>query len=616
MKHRKAIQPMLATLVNEPFDRVGWVFEIKWDGYRAIAEVDEQSVRLYSRHNLDLTDRYAEIVRSLKKLKRKVVLDGEVVVLDREGKSSFQLLQNYSHTHQGPLVYYVFDLLELDGKNLRNLPLVERKKLLKALLGKQKNVKYSDHVEEKGKSFFSAAKKAGLEGMIAKRTDSPYTDGARGKDWLKVKAHLQQEVVITGFTEPLHARKFFGALVVGVYKGKKLQYAGHVGGGFNQQSLEEMYKKLKPLIQSSSPFEKKVKTNTPITWVKSVLVAEVEFSMWTDEGLMRQPVFLGLREDKPASEVTEETAKSAQPKLQDPTEPKKQFTHLEKVYWPKEGFTKGDVINYYREMAPFILPYLRNRPQSLNRHPHGIEGESFFQKDVSNIHLPDWVKTVKIKSESEQRTIQYMLCQNKQTLLYMANLGCIEINPWDSTKHKLNYPDYLVMDLDPEGVSFNTVVQVAQELHRLFDQLKVPNFCKTSGGKGLHVYVPLGAKYTYDQTREFAEIISTLVQKKLPRVTSIVHEPSKRKGKVNLDIWQNKFGATNVSVYSLRPRPGAGVSTPLKWSEVKKGLDPKDFNIETVPTRVKKLGDLFHGVLGAGIDLQKVLSRISKLDLK
>lgn len=612
----KAVQPMLASLVSEPFDRPGWLFEMKWDGYRAIAEINHGKVRLYSRHDLDLTERYAEIVRSLKKIKHRAVLDGEVVVLDRQGKSSFQLLQNYQHTHQGPLVYYVFDVLELDGKNLRHLPLKERKKILKGLLGKEKNVRYSDHVEDKGKAFFAAAKKAGLEGMIAKRAESPYREGIRGKDWLKIKTHLQQEVVIAGFTEPLQTRKFFGALVVGVYEGKKLRYAGHVGGGFNQKSLAEMYKKLKPFIQSESPFPSKIKTNTPVTWVKPVLVAEVEFSMWTDEGLMRQPIFLGLREDKPAREVVQEKAKAVQPKLQDPSEPKKQFTHLEKVYWPKEGFTKGDVINYYREMAPFILPYLRNRPQSLNRHPHGIEGESFFQKDVSNIHLPSWVKTVKIKSESEQRTIQYMLCQNKQTLLYMANLGCIEINPWDSTKHKLNYPDYLVMDLDPEGVSFNTVVQVAQELHRLFDQLKVPNFCKTSGGKGLHVYVPLGAKYTYDQTRELAEIIATLIQKKLPRVTSVVHEPSKRKGKVNLDIWQNKFGATNVSVYSLRPRPGACVSTPLKWSEVKKDLNPKDFNIETVPARVKKLGDLFQGVLGTGIDVYKVLSRISKLHLK
>lgn len=604
---------MLTTLVKEPFDQPGWLFEIKWDGYRAIAEIDHRNVRLYSRHDLDLTGRYAEIVRSLKKLKRKMVLDGEVVVLDRQGRSSFQLLQNYQHTHQGPLVYYVFDLLELDGKNLRELPLIERKKLLKALLGEQKNVRFSDHVEGKGKSFFAAAKKAGLEGIIAKRADSPYRDGVRGKVWLKIKTHLQQEVVIAGFTEPLQARKYFGALVGGVYAGKKLRYVGHVGGGFNQESLKETYQKLKPFIQTQSPFSSNIKTNTPVTWVKPVVVAQVEFSMWTDEGLMRQPIFLGLREDTPAPEVIQEKAKAVQPKLQDPSESKKQFTHLEKVYWPKEGFTKGDVINYYREMAPFILPYLRNRPESLNRHPHGIAGESFFQKDVSNIYLPKWVKTVKIKSESEQRTIQYMLCQNKQTLLYMANLGCIEINPWDSTKHKLDYPDYLVMDLDPEGVPFTTVVHVAQELHRLFDRLQVPNYCKTSGGKGLHVYVPLGARYTYKQTREFAEIIATMVQKKLPRLVSVVHKPSKRKGKVNVDIWQNKFGATTVAVYSLRPRPGACVSTPLKWSEVKKGLDPKDFTIETVPERVKRLGDVFAGVLGKGINLNTVLSRAQKL---
>jgi bifunctional non-homologous end joining protein LigD len=570
------------------------------------------------------------------------VLDGEVVVLDREGKSHFQLLQNYQKTGEGQLRYYVFDLLYLDGRDLRNLPLVERKELLAKLLGNSPDVLLSEHVEESGIAFYEAVAAAGLEGIIAKDGKSRYREGQRTYEWLKIKTYRRQEAVIGGFTEPHGSRKGFGALVLGVYEGKDLVYIGHTGGGFDTKGLAEIRAKLDTLIRRSCPFVKKPKTNAPVHWVEPQLVCEASFKEWTQDGVMREPIFVGLREDKPAHAVHREmpepvgavlesvkdpagrtkrgaAKRSASTVSRPPTAHKNvsasrqpALTNLERVYWPDEGYTKGDLIHYYREIAPLILPYLRDRPQSLHRHPNGIAAKSFFQKDVSRQPPPEGVETVVLDSDSSKQKITYVLCQNEGSLLYLANLGCIELNPWNSRVGSLDQPDYLVIDLDPEDVPFSKVVEAAVTVRKSLEKVGAECHCKTSGKRGLHVYVPLGARYDYDQAKQFAEIVAQLAHRQLPGSTSILRSPSLRQHRVYLDFLQNRRGQTLAAPYSVRPYPGATVSTPLKWQEVNKSLDPAKFTIRTMGKRLEKVGDLWKPTLGSGVDLTACLERLQQ----
>ncbi|MBX4205050.1 MAG: DNA ligase D [Candidatus Doudnabacteria bacterium] len=635
-KSSKLIKPMLATLVDEPFNRKGWIFEIKWDGFRALAQVARGKTLLYSRNLLSFNELFSPIVKSLAKIKHDVLLDGEVVVLDDNGRSNFQLLQNYQQTKHGRLTFFVFDILSLDGHDLTGLPLLERKKILKQVLPKATNIKYSDHVLEQGVSFFEAAQKQTLEGIIGKDGASTYKPAQRTADWVKIKTHMRQEAVIGGFTQGRGSRKKFGALVLGVYEGNNFIYIGHTGGGFNDKLLTEVYAQLKPLAQTQSPFVNTPKTNAPATWVAPKLVCEVSFSEWTTDGHMRQPIFLGLRPDKKAKEVVRElpkrtplrgvqAAKQSKPGDRSPRAAgardgskisingqELKLTNLDKIYWPKEKYTKGDLIDYYQKIAPFILPYLKDRPESLNRHPNGITGKNFFQKDVGDMP-PAWVRTKKIHSESNNAKINYLVCQDEATLIFMANLGCVEINPWNSRIQSQDKPDYLVIDLDPEKISFDKVILVAQYVHKLLDSINVPNYCKTSGATGLHIYVPLGAKYTYDQAKEFAHLVAIIINRQLPDITSIERMPAKRQKRVYLDFLQNRKGQTLAAAYSVRPKPGATVSTPLTWSEVRLGLDPAKFTIKTIFARIKKKQDLFRPVLGKGADLNKALSKIAKL---
>ncbi len=624
------ISPMLATAVDQAFDRKGWLFEIKWDGYRAIAEVEQDRVRLYSRRLLSFEKRYPPVVRALERLGHEAVLDGEIVVVDAAGKPDFQLLQNYMKTGEGQLVYYVFDLLYVDGHDLRNLPLVRRKELLRKILPELPSVKFSDHVEEHGVAFFKAVAKQGLEGIIAKDGASRYRGALRSHSWLKLKIGSRQEAVIGGFTQPKGGRKNLGALVLGVYEGDDLVYVGHAGGGFTEASLEHVRAQLDPLIQDACPFKKKPKTNAPVRWVRPELVCEVAFQKWTQDGNLRQPIFLGLRPDKPARSVHREQAEPAQELLDPPASrnlpmankrPSKsagevvidgtvvRLTNQDKVYWPKEGYTKGDLVRYYREAAPVILPYLEDRPESLHRHPNGIDGKSFFQKDMGD-QPPDWVKMVKVRSDSENKEINYVVCQDEATLTYMANLGCIELNPWSSRIGSLDKPDYLVIDLDPEDVPFPTVVEAALMVRKVLEKAGAVGYCKTSGKRGLHIYVPLGARYCYDQARQFAEIIAKLVNAKLPATTSVIRPPALRRQRVYLDFLQNRQGQTLAAPYSVRPVVGAKVAAPLKWSEVRSDLDPAKFTITTISKRLDKVGDLWKPVLGPGIDLQACLERL------
>ncbi|HZU34455.1 MAG TPA: DNA ligase D, partial [Gemmataceae bacterium] len=638
MPHR--VRPMLATLVDEPFDRRGWLFELKWDGYRAIAEVSKQGVALYSRNHKSFAERFAPIVESLRHLGAEAVLDGEVVVVDEQGKSDFQLLQNYQRTGEGRLRYYVFDLLYLNGRDVQQLPLTGRKELLGKLLGHLPDIMLSEHVERDGIAFFRAAEARGLEGIMAKDGASPYRPGSRGYEWLKIKTRRRQEAVIAGFTEPRRSRKELGALVLGVYEGDQLVYIGHTGGGFDHAGLADMRARLEPLVRRSCPFRSKPKTNAPVHWVEPQLVCEVAFQEWTQDGIMRQPIFIGLREDKDARAVRRELPRSVavaasengeagqrKPKARADSRARGKaldgkalsngarhvvITHPDKLYWPEEGYTKGDLVAYYRDIAAVILPYLRDRPQSLHRHPNGIGGLGFFQKDVSGQPPPDWVQTIAVHSESNNKPVRYLLCQDVATLLYLANLGCIEINPWSSRVRSLDKPDYLIIDLDPESVPFARVIEAARTVHQLLDRAGAESWCKTSGKRGLHIVVPLGARYDYEQAKQFAELVANLVQQRLPALTSIVRSPSQRQGRVYLDYLQNRRGQTLAAPYSVRPYPGATVSTPLAWSEVTKRLDPSRFTIRTVPARLDKHGDRWQGVLGPGVDLADCLERLPR----
>lgn len=643
------IRPMLAKETDQPFDNEEWIFEIKWDGYRAIAETGK-ALKFYSRNGISFIDQYPEISEELQKIKTRFIIDGEVTALDDDGIPDFQLLQNFD-PEKSTLVYYVFDILQNGAKDLTGLPLIERKSILRKEFQFNDRIRYSDHVAGNGKQFFELVRKRKMEGIMAKDGTSSYNAGTRTGNWLKIKNHEGQEAVIAGFTSPRKSRKYFGALVLGIYEGKEFKYAGHTGTGFTEESLKDVYEKLQPLIRKDSPFKQRVKTNMPVTWVKPELVANLKFSNWTADHLMRHPVFMGLREDKDAKEVINEDKRkikkpageiaSSEAKNESPSQKKRimkktsgkktakkegsdkdeeelkldgrrvPVTHFKKIYFPEDKITKGDIINYYQSVADYILPYLKDRPQSLLRNPNGISDVGFFHKDAGD-QAPSWVKSKKIFSESANKDIDYIICNDRATLAYLNNLGCIELNPWHSRVSALDNPDYLAIDLDPSPKNtFEQVIQTALAVKEVFDKAGADCYCKTSGASGLHIYVPAGGKYTYEEVKNFANIIAIMVTEKLPKFTSVIRPLQKRGDKIYVDFLQNRRGQTLASVYSVRPKAGATVSVPLQWKEVKKGLHPSQFTIHTVLKRLKKSGDLFKGVLGKGIDMEKCLRKLN-----
>jgi bifunctional non-homologous end joining protein LigD len=623
------IKPMLAKETDTPFSSKDWIYEIKWDGYRAIAEVNKKEVSLYSRNGNTFNASYPVVVEALKQLNIKAVLDGEIVVIGEEGKSNFQLLQYYGSFNEVPMEFRVFDLISMNGKDTTGLTLLQRKELLRELLPENDVVKYSDHIEEKGEAFFKAAKEKDLEGIMAKKADSLYYPGVRTNEWLKIKHHKTQEAIIAGFTEPTGGRKLFGALVLGIWKDKKLKYIGHTGSGFNDKGLKDMYKLLKPRIIKQSPFDEVVKTNRPATWVKPELVCEIKFTEWTKDGSLRHPIFLRLRNDKKASEVTLDATKPVKMKakernaVKEDKENEKTYligkvkvktTNRNKIFWPEEKITKGDVVDYYNSISKYILPYLKGRPQSLKRNPNGITDAGFFQKDAGD-EAPPWVKSKKIFSESTNKDVDYILCDNKQTLIYMANLGCIEINPWHSTIKNLDKPDYLIIDIDPsDNNTFEQVIEAANVVHEIFEKIGAPNYCKTSGASGLHIYVPTQRKYTYDQLKDFSHLICMAAQNHLPDFTSLERNLKKRgKDHIYLDYLQNRRGQTICAPYCLRPKEGATVSMPVKWKNVKPGLSPADYNIHNALKKIEEVDELWAHVLGRGINLVKCLSKLERL---
>lgn len=633
----KFIKPMLAKAGGGPFDDEDWAFEIKWDGYRAVADLRDQ-IQLYSRNGLDFSDKFRKIANQLQLQDHQMVLDGEIVALNDNDKPDFQLIQNIAENPGAKLVYQVFDILWLNGHSTENLTYLQRKELLKGALKNTDLVKYHDHVIGEGKAFFDAACKAGLEGMIAKKTDSIYTEGGRTSEWLKVKVQPTDEVIICGFTEPKGSRKFFGSLILGTYIDGELSFCGHTGTGFPDKLLKQLYAEMQPLVTDKMPFSKKPKTNSPSTWLKPDLVAEIKFTEITQDHIYRHPVFLHLREDKTVEDLRISSAKDKKPTEESVPEMKPiskikknsekpapadnegkvklgkqevKLTNQSKIYFPKNNITKGDVIAYYQSVAEYILPYLKDRPQSLNRFPNGVDGMSFYQKDASG-DTPDWVRTEAIYSESNEKDIQYIICDDRATLAYLNNLGCIEMNVWTSRARHLEKPDYLVLDLDPsDNNTFEDVIETAQVVRQVLDRAGVTAYPKTSGSTGIHIYVPMGAKYDFDQVKNFAHLLMQLVNRELPAITTIERSLQKRdKGKIYLDYLQNRRGQTLASVYSLRPKADATVSVPLEWEEVKPGLKPTDFNIENTLERIKLKGDLFEPVLQKGADILKALKKL------
>ena len=618
---------MLCKVAEKPFDDAEWAFEIKWDGYRAVADLSKDDIRLYSRNGIDFSKKFKKVANSLKLQEHQMVLDGEIVAYDDKGKPNFQWLQQIADNPNLVLAYQVFDLLWLNGHSTEGLSYLQRKELLKDALIENEIVKFSDHVLEKGKDFFRAANDMGLEGIIAKKTDSIYRENVRSSEWLKIKIHKSDEAVICGFTEPKGSRKKFGALILGKYLNNELVFCGHTGGGFNDKSLAEIYEKLQPLVTEKSVFKITPKTNTKATWVKPELVAEIKFTELTKDHIYRHPIFLRLRDDIEPNDVSfttnqkskKENMKAAPKKRTGKDDVVKKIgkqelklTNQNKVYFPDDEITKGDVIAFYQSISQYILPHLKSRPQSMNRYPNGIKGLSFFQKDASD-ETPDWIETQKVFSESSDKYTNYIICNDKATLAYLNNLGCIELNVWTSKIQKADKPDYLVLDLDPSAKNtFDDVIETAQAVKEVLDLGGIEGYPKTSGSSGIHIYIPMNGKYSYDQVKDFGHLLMQLVQEKLPDLTTLERSLQKRdKDKIYLDYLQNRRGQTLASVYSLRPKSGAPVSMPLEWAEVKKGLQPTDFNIHNALDRIKEKGDLFKPTLGKGIDMLKAIKKLS-----
>jgi bifunctional non-homologous end joining protein LigD len=653
IKFPSNLSPMLATMVDKPFDKEGWQYEIKWDGYRAVAFCNKNKVELKSRNDKSFNEKFYPVHKAVQQWNINAVIDGEVVVLDENGKSNFGALQNWRSEADGKIYFYVFDLLWMNGKDLMQIPLSERRNILKQIIPENNIIRFSENFEVSGIEFFETVKKIGLEGMMAKKSDSVYSEGNRSKGWLKIKTHKRQEMVIGGYTKNDDSSKSFSSLLMGVYEKGKLIYTGKVGTGFNDKQQIEMLKQFKPYITKSAPFTELPDINKPsrfqhppphatAVWMKPELVCEVSFTEMTTDGIMRHPSFEAIRIDKKAKDVTKEKAINtnqiiSQKEIKseeilkpvgkkdrktflnpaDETQVREingheiKFNNLNKIYWSKEKITKRDMLNYYYQVAPYILPYLKDRPQSMNRHPNGINGESFYFKDITGT-APDWIETFEYKSDSDNRLRKYLVAKDEASLLYMATLGCIELNPWHSKVETEDYPNWCIIDLDPAENTFQQVIEAANVTKEILESMGVTSYPKTSGSAGIHIYIPLGVKYTYEQSKEFARIIATLVQREIPKYTSIDRNVKSRKGKVYIDFLQNRPQATVAAPYSLRPKPGATVSMPLHWDEIKNGLKMRDFTIYNALERIKSIGDIFKPVLGKGINLEKVIKTFNK----
>ncbi len=668
----KNIKPMLATLVDKPFDEKGWVYEVKWDGYRAIAYINNGTVELQSRNNKSFDEKFYPVFKSMLLWKIRAVIDGEIIVVDEKGVSNFSSLQNWRSEADGSLLFYMFDILGMDGNNLMDLPLTNRREILKSLKPPGNNIRISESFDAGATEFFEVAKQLKLEGIIAKKAGSKYFPGLWSKDWLKIKTSKRQEVIIGGYTHNKESIKPFSSLLVGVFENGKLHYTGKIGTGFSNKMQKEMMRQFKPLIRKKIPFTivpdinkpSRFRPNPPeatATWLTPKLICEVSYAEMTSDGVMRHPSFEGMRDDKAVTEVVQEKEKHTEEivtgtkkkarqtsvskktlsnaglkltgkllkapenigrrALLNPTEKSQTktinghnitFNNLNKIYYPKKKVTKRDIINYYYLVAPYMLPYMKDRPQTLIRYPNGINGKSFYQKDVTG-KVPEWIKEYPYSSEGGGDR-NFLVCTNEASLLLIASMGGLEMHPWSSRIQKPDNPDWCIIDLDPsDKTTFEQVIIAAQKTREVLDAISVPSFCKTSGASGLHIYIPFGVKYTYEQSKEFGRVLVKIIQKKIPDFTSIERIIKNRERKLYLDFLQNRPQATLAAPYSLRPTPDATVSMPLHWNEVTSGLKVKDFTIFNSIDRIKQQGDIFSGVLGKGINLSKALKKIQSL---
>ena len=655
---RGAVDPrtadvMLAEPADAAFTRDDWVFELKLDGYRLLASKVRGEVLLLTRNGNDYTAVFPEVARALKALPLDdFIIDGEVVVLDPQGRPSFSLLQRRARlsspieirhaTVELAATFYAFDFIGYEAFDLRSLPLLERKALLLDAFPKLGVVRTLDHIAREGERFLEQVDALGLEGIIAKKADAPYRAG-RSDKWLKLKTDRTDDFVIVGFTAPKRSRGYFGALQLADMVDGQLVYAGRAGTGFDEKTLAEIAALLAPVVRAdpaclgpvmspgAAPLAARAIPETKTTtWVEPVLVCEVRFREWTPDGLLRHPAFIRMRPDKSPRDCDrqgfgvmlggqgeEQVLRSAQddthPSQPDSAARTVPFSNLKKTYWPADGYTKGDLIDYYRAVAPWMLPYLRERPMVLTRFPDGIDGKSFYQKDAPE-HAPGWIRTVPIWSEDTQRDINYFVCDDVESLLYVANLGSIPLHVWASSVGSLELPDWCVIDLDPKEASFSDVVRTAIVLRELCESIGYPSYVKTTGKTGLHILLPLARQCTYAQSRTLGELLARVMLRTVGDIATITRHVTRRGDKVYLDYLQNRTGQTIVAPFSVRPLPGATVSMPLLWSEVNETLDPRDFTIRTALDRMERLGtDPVLPVLGDVPDLHAVLARLAEL---
>ena len=652
---------MLAMTVERPFSDPNWLFEIKWDGVRTLARLENGAIKLTSRNGIDVTKQYPELAELPKALSvREAIVDGEIVALDERGHSGFARLQQRMHVRapapalvtQVPATYYLFDLLYCDGYDLRHVPLLQRKEFLRRLMHPADHVRFSDHQKEQGKELYELAGANGLEGIIGKRADSLYSEG-RSNSWVKIKQTTTIDAVIGGWTEARTPGLRFGALLLGLYEGKKLRFVGHVGTGFDGKTQESIGTMLTERETKSCPFEKVPETNEPEHWAKPELAARVKYSEWTPEKRLRHPVFLGLRNDARPEDLTWSTEVAPTPKSEAPApaanphivrapevvgkvltaktqidselfkgqaesavveiEGKRmRWSNLNKVYWPESGYTKRELLAYYYRMADYILPFLQNRPLVLRRYPDGIKGQSFFQKDVRE-GIPDWLETVAIGSEEKGADIHYVVANDLASLLFLTSLGCIDHNPWSSRVDDLEHPDYFFFDLDPsDETDFSVVLTIARALNQKLEEIGVTAFLKTSGATGFHLYVPVEPVYTYAQLRTFAEVVARMVSAEHPNFVTHERMVAKRpKGRVLIDVHQNATGKPLAAPYVARAFPKAPVSAPVSARELKANLAAEKFNIKSMIARVEEKGDLWANFWTKRLKLEDVMERLS-----
>ena len=633
-----SVEPMLCQTADAPFSSPDWIYELKYDGFRMLAHGGAGQAQLRYRSAQDATDRYPELTSAIRALPiADLILDGEIVMLDAEGKPDFHKLSFRGQLHRtseiqraalaSPVTYVVFDLLGAGGFDLRGLPLLARKAYLQRILPSIGPLRYGDHIPEQGEALLQQVVARGLEGVVAKKASSTYKS-KRSPDWLKMKADPEADFAVCGYTPPKGTRTGLGSLHLCVWVDERWMWAGKVGSGLDDKLLAALTKELAAKPRWKPTFTRP-KGEPDAMWVEPELVVQVRYREWPVDSALRFPVFERLRRDKAPKDcgMPMRTTAEAAPK-DGPREPgpgdslelvvdsqvrELRLTRLDKVFWKDEGITKGELIEYYRGISPWLLPYLKDRPTVLDRYPDGIDGDRFYQKDMPD-WIPPWLRTTTLWSEHSQREIHYVLIDDADGLAFVANLASIPIHCWASRVGSLERPDWTIVDLDPKNAPREHVVPLALAIHRLCETVGLPNYVKTSGQSGLHVLIPLGGQCTFDQARTLAYLIGLLIERQHPDMATTLRNPAARGGRVYLDWGQNAHGQLLVAPYSVRPVSGASVSMPLVWDEVVPGLDPKQFHLRNALERVTAWPeDPCLRVLDERPDLAAVLDKLGEL---